>query len=166
MTNEKITMRNVVVRFPNFDGAASGYNPAGNRNFNILLTEDEASELREKGFYVKSKIRDDGMVLETLKINVSYRGYSAPKIIVICRGEQIEYTEDDDLSKIDGLYKTGSVIKTDLRFSPYRNKDRTDNYGYSAYLDSIYITIEDDPLAAEYDAMCSSYTPSDDDVPF
>ena len=41
------------IRFKNFSGKQTDYNPEGKRTFSILLTDEEAEELASKGWRIK-----------------------------------------------------------------------------------------------------------------
>lgn len=169
MTNGKTTIRNARICFPNFAGRADRYNKAGDRNFSIRLTEDQAREIEEQEFYIRRKEFDDGRdPAITLKVNVSYRGYSAPKIVVIDGNNHTEFgmEDQDHLYMIDNYFMSGEVEKVDVRFTQYRNKNRTDSYGYSAYLDTIFITLFEDPLQAEYAAIMNNGDYNNESSPF
>ena len=49
----KIECENVRLIWTNFAGREGKYNPAGNRNFNIVLEESDAKTLQDLGLNVK-----------------------------------------------------------------------------------------------------------------
>ena len=71
----KYVVEDTQVIWANFAGAEGRYNPAGRRNFNIILDEESAKFLTDEGFNVKlkqAKDPDDDDIW-TLKINVNFK---------------------------------------------------------------------------------------------
>ena len=69
----KIESENVRLIWTNFAGREGKYNPAGNRNFNIVLEESDAKTLQDLGLNVKfhegRDENDPGIYTLQIKIN-------------------------------------------------------------------------------------------------
>lgn len=166
MTKEKVTLMNAKLVFRNFSGRETEFNPKYARNFSLVLDDDLAQDLLDKGYNVKVKPpregSDDEGNFNTLKVNVKF-GENVelhPQVFRIMNGKQIKLTE-----KSIGCLDYDRIINCDLRIRPY-NWVRTGRSGVAAYLDAMYVTVEDDPLAAKYQSEHIDDYISDDEIPF
>lgn len=162
---EKITIMNAKLCFKNFAGKETDYNAAGARNFCVVLPDDLAKELIDKGWSVKVKppregFEDDGY-FNTLKVNVKFSasGDRNPQIVRICNGKQVYLTENN-VSSLDW----DDIENVDLRIRPY-NWERAGKKGVAAYLESMYVTVADDELARKYSGHDNDMI-DDEDIPF
>lgn len=166
MVKEKVTLMNARLCYKNFSGVGTSYNPQGARNFSVILDDDLANEMVSKGWSVKVKPPREGYEDEgnfnTLKVNVKFGDNPSlsPKIYRIMNGKQVLLTE-----KTVGTLDWDAIVNVDLRIRPY-NWDRAGRSGVAAYLESMYVTVEDDPLAAKYAGDPSDNFVSDDELPF
>ena len=85
-----ITIKNSSVAYKNFRGIGGDCNNEGARNFNVVIDETTARELKNAGYNIRvqpgRKEGDDDRYL--LKINVSYR-FVEPNIYVIEDGTRV-----------------------------------------------------------------------------
>lgn len=160
---EKITLMNAKLCFKNFAGKETDYNAAGARNFCVVLNDELANELIEKGWSIKVKppregFEDDGN-FNTLKVNVKFSatGERNPQIVRICNGNKATLTESN-VASLDW----DDIENVDLRIRPY-NWERGGKKGVAAYLESMYVTVADDELARKYS---EDDFVSDDELPF
>ena len=109
-----ITIKNSSVAYKNFRGIGGEYNNEGDRNFNVVIDETTARELKNAGYNIRvqpgRKEGDDDRYL--LKINVSYR-FVEPNIYVIEDGTRVKITEDT-VGRLDGA----NIDFVDLSFTP------------------------------------------------
>ena len=144
--NRIIELNNVTLRYCNFAGRQTRYNDAGNRNFNVVLSEEDYQRMLDAGMNVRVRPPrnegDDPTYL--MKVNVSYE-YRRPRVI-FGDGENFMELDEDSLYMIDDADADGSIVHVDLTFRPSRSSKRTDDYGLSAYLKSIEVVVEDDPI--------------------
>lgn len=138
-----VALENVRLIFKNFSGEASRYNAAGARNFCVLLEDEElVQKLIDEGYNVRQlKVRDeDETPRYRLKVNVSYK-YVAPRVWQIINGRKVELDEES-VAALDHQ----AISSADLVFKPSAYDG-----GVSAYLTSLYATIEDeDPFYDRY----------------
>lgn len=164
-TKEKITIMNARLVFKNFAGKQTDFNAEGARNFCVVLNDELANDLLAKGWPVKVKppregYEDDGN-FNTMKVNVKYSGGERdPKIFRICNGKQVLLTE-----RSVGSLDWDDIVNVDLRVRPY-NWDKLGKKGVTAYLESMYVTVEDDELARKYSQELEDDIMDPEDVPF
>lgn len=147
--NSIITVKDARIIHRNFAGEERKFNAAGRRNFNLILSEEDAEKLSELGLNVRVREPRDEFEspMHLLKINVSYK-IRSPKVVVISNGIRTELTEDT-IDELDGA----DIEKLDLSFRPSHYKLYNGSEGLSAYLYSLYATLYVDPLSSEYDAV-------------
>lgn len=131
--------------FRNFAGKEGKFNPAGRRTFNVVLPPDDADRMAQDGWNVKYlQPRDDGdEPTAMLQVRVSYDNYP-PKIVLINSvGKTI--LKEDDLALLDW----SPIRNVDLTIRPY-NWEMRGQTGVTAYLKSMWVTIEEDEFERKY----------------
>lgn len=135
------------IRFKNFAGKQTDYNPEGKRTFSILLTDEEAEELASKGWRIKmleNRKDPEAPDIPIIKVRVSY-GVVPPKMYLVTSKKKELLTEETCM-----LLDTAEIVKLDIVLSPYVAKMAKDDLA-SAYVKTAYFTIvEDDPFEDEY----------------
>jgi hypothetical protein len=147
----QLTLYDVRLIFRNFSGAARPFNKAGDRNFNVIIPEDLASQLIQDGWNVKWKDPryEDETGIWVLKVLVKYtaqdgRKLRPPRVVLISsRGRT---TLDESMIS---LLDWARIEMCDLMINP-RWFDVNGKQGYTAYLHAIYVTIEEDELELKY----------------
>lgn len=145
-----VIMEGVRIIFRNFSGKEGQYNREGDRNFAVLLDEKTAEAMAADGWNVKMlKPREDdedSVPQAYLPVAVNYKG-RPPRIVLITSRNRTNLTEDqvDTLDWVD-------ILNVDLIVRPY---EWTVNgkTGIKAYLQSMYVTIQEDPLEAKYSEL-------------
>lgn len=161
---EKITIMNARLVFKNFAGKKTEFNSEGSKNFCVRLSNEQAAELTEKGWPIRTRPAREGFEDEgnfnTLKVNVKFgpNPDRDPQVYRICNGKQVRLNE-----KTIGSLDWDDIQNVDLRIRPY-NYEYTNRKGVSAYLESMYVTVQDDPLAQKYAPMESPI--ADEELPF
>lgn len=150
--NQNVVMEEVQIIFRNFSGKETDYNPEGKRNFCVLLDDEIANIMTEDGWNVKwLEPREDADEGETrqayLQIKMRYDKGKPPKVVLVTsRGRtNLEESEVEMLDYAD-------ITNVDLIFRPYP-WNVNGKTGLSAYLQSIYVTIEEDALERKYAEM-------------
>lgn len=133
--------------FRNFSGAPSKFNREGDRNFAVIIPEQEiADALIAEGWNVKIKPpREDGdtpFMYLPVKIKFNDRG---PRVY-LKSGSNIIRLDEESVSCLDNV----DIISVDLDIRPY---DWTVNgmEGRTAYLQSIQVTQEVDRFYDQYE---------------
>lgn len=144
----KLIIENAKIIFRNFSGEESKYNRAGNRNFCVIIDDNEQAEmLISDGWNLKElKQREDNEPVDVkyyIKVSVSYSNIP-PKVYIVTSNKKTLLTEDT-IGTLDFAY----FKNVDLILNPYHwevNGDR----GIKAYLDTLYVTIEEDYFSDKY----------------
>ena len=143
--NGKLTMENATIIFRNFAGKEGKYNREGDRNFCVLLDEETASQMERDGWNIKYlRAREEGDVPQAyLKVSVSYK-MRPPRLVVITSKGRNTLTEDM-IEVIDWL----DINFVDLTINAY-NWEVSGKTGVKAYLSTLYVVINEDPLDLKY----------------
>lgn len=146
---EPVLMEGVRIIFKNFEGKEGQYNKAGDRNFGVILPDDVAEAMLKDGWNVKYlKPREDEDEGETevpwLSVSVAYDKGRPPKIVMITsRGRTI--LDESTVETLDWA----DITNVDMIVRPY-HWDVSGRKGIKAYLQSMYVTIEEDELERKY----------------
>jgi hypothetical protein len=144
-------MEGARIIFRNFAGKEGQYNREGDRNFAVLLDEPIAATMAEDGWNVKMlKPREEdeeGAEPQAyLPVAVNFSGRPPRIVLITSRGRtNLDETQIEMLDWAD-------ILNIDLIVRPY---EWTVNgkTGIKAYLQSIYVTIEEDPLELKYSEL-------------
>lgn len=133
--------------FRNFSGAPSKFNREGDRNFAVIIPEQEiADALIAEGWNVKIKPpREDGdtpFMYLPVKIKFNDRG---PRVY-LKSGSNIIRLDEESISCLDNV----DIIGVDLDIRPY-DWNVNGMEGRTAYLQSIQVTQEVDRFYDQYE---------------
>lgn len=143
---EHITIEGARLIYRNFSGAKGENNRDGSRAFGVLLDDDLAERLKDDGWNVKYRKPDlEGYCQPFLNVKVKYNFYPPTAVMINSRGK-VKLSEDS-IGELDFCI----IENADVIIRPY-------NYpaingrpcGVSAYLKSIYVTIQEDEFARKY----------------
>ena len=137
--------------YRNFAGAASKFNREGDRNFSIVIPDQEmADALVNEGWNVKIKApREDGDVpFMTLPVKVKFND-RGPNVY-LQTGNRMNRLDEDSIACLDQI----DIVSVDLDVRPYDwvlyEGTKDEKRGRSAYLQSIKVVQEVDRFAARY----------------
>lgn len=155
---KQITFENARIMFRNFAGKESKFNPAGRRNFCLVVPNDIVEQLSEDGWNVKTlSPRDpDDEPIYYIQVAVSFGAYP-PKIWLIA-GKSKTLLDEEAVSSLD----YAEIENVDLIIRPY-TWEVNGRGGIKAYLKKMYVTIVQDDLEMKYKDM---EEPEDDDLPW
>lgn len=163
-----VTLEDVEILFRNFSGREGMYNREGDRNFAIKLNPATADELTKAGWNVKTlKQRDeDEGPTPYLSVSVGYKGRPPTIVMITSRGRT--HLDEDSVETLDHV----DIRQADVTIRPY-DWQVNGNTGRKAYLQALYIVVEEDPLSLKYGdiatvagpmmQMTGPYVPSDED---
>lgn len=132
--------------FRNFAGLGSKYNREGDRNFAVIIPDEEiADKLTEEGWNVKIRPpREEGdspFMYLPVKIKFNHRG---PGIYVVA-GEKVTRLNEDTIDMLDEI----DIKSVDMDLRPYDWKVNGKT-GRSAYLQALNVIQDIDRFAARY----------------
>lgn len=146
-----VTMEGVRIIFRNFTGKEGQYNREGDRNFGVILPPDVAERMLADGWNVKYlKAREEEEESEEtpwLSVSVNFDKGRPPKIVMVTsRGRT--GLDADTVEHLDWA----DIINVDLIVRPY-TWEVSGRTGIKAYLQTMFVTIEEDELEAKYAEM-------------
>lgn len=145
-----VVMEGVQLIFRNFSGQKKKYNDEGQRNFAVKLDDDTAAAMMEDGWPIrmlKAREEDEGDEegdQPILPVTVRYDKGRPPRVVVITESGRTQYDEDS-VEMLDWM----DFVNVDVIVRPW-NWEMNGKHGVKAYLHSIYVTIEEDPLEKKY----------------
>lgn len=161
-----VVIENARIIFRNFQGKESEFNREGDRNFGVILPEELAIPMEQDGWNVKrlkpnEEEKEAGIEFGPwwLQVKVGYRG-GPPKIVTITSRGKTAITEDtvETLDWVE-IATAGPPQKNedppegsplvDIIIRPY-HYDVSGRKGISAYLKTMFLTINEDPLEQKY----------------
>lgn len=148
---QPVLMEGVRIIFRNFAGKEGKYNREGDRNFGVILPPEIAEQMLADGWAVKylQPREDDEEPQETpwLSVSLNFDKGRPPQIVLITSRGRTNL----DVETVDSL-DWADIVNVDLLVRPYfwEVSGRT---GIKAYLQSMYVTIEEDALAQKYAEM-------------
>jgi hypothetical protein len=139
------TLEDVRIAFRNFSGKEGKYNRAGDRNFCILLPDAIAKQMEQDGWNVRylSPREADVEPQGYIQVAVNYKGRPPRVVMITSRGKT---NLDEDMVDI---LDWADVLSADVIIRPYE-WEVNGKTGVKAYLQSIYVTIEEDDLERKY----------------
>lgn len=142
-----LIMENAKIRFRNFSGRPDEFTREGDRSFSLVIDdEDLANKLKEDGWNVRMRMpKNDGEdPWYYLKVKVNFGGFP-PKIIEVTSRNRVSLNEETV-----GILDSAELKSVDVEISPY-HWEIGGRSGITAYLKTMYATIEEDPFAAKYE---------------
>lgn len=132
--------------FRNFSGVGGPYNREGDRNFSVVIPDQEmADALIEEGWNVRIKpprdIEDGPFMHLPVKIKFNDRGPA----VYLKTGDRVNQLDEESISCLDHI----DIDSVDLDIRPY-DWDVNGKTGRTAYLQSIHVTQKIDRFAARY----------------
>ena len=160
-----IDIEGAQIKFRNFSGRESKFNRAGDRNFCLVISDPALLDrMQHEGYNIKQlgpNLDDRGNPIDDpvyyIQVKVRFDNFP-PKVILVTRRNQVRLNE----STIDQLDYV-EIANIDMTISPY-NWEMNGRTGTSAYLKTMYITIEEDAFEEKYAEY--EHPMDDDELPF
>jgi hypothetical protein len=153
---DTVVMEGVRLVFRNFEGREGQYNQEGARNFGVILPEDVAEAMLADGWNVKrlkpSEEEQEAGIEEGppwLPVKIGYGKGSPPKVTMVTSRGKTQLNEET----VD-ILDWAEITNVDLIVRPY-HYDVRGSQGISAYLKTMFVTIEEDELERKYAEMDS-----------
>lgn len=145
-----VLMEGVRIIFRNFSGKEGQYNREGDRNFAVLLDDATANAMAEDNWNVKwlrPRSEDEEETPQAyLPVSLNFKGRPPRIVLVTSRGRT--NLDEHSVEMLDWA----DIINVDLIVRPYE-WTVNEKSGIKAYLQSIYVTIEEDPLEMKYNQL-------------
>ena len=145
-----VLMEGVRIIFRNFSGKEGQYNREGDRNFAVLLDEKVASDMAEDNWNVKwlrPRSEEEGEEQQAyLPVSVNFKGRPPRIVLITSRGRT--NLDEGQIEMLDWV----DILNVDMIVRPYEWTVNGKS-GVKAYLQSIYVTIEEDPLELKYSEL-------------
>jgi hypothetical protein len=149
--NNTVLMEGVRLVFRNFEGKEGQYNKAGDRNFGVILPPDIAQAMLADGWnikYLKPREEDeDETETPWLSVAVNFDKGRPPKIVLVTSRGRTNLDE-----RTVEMLDWADITNVDLIVRPY-HWEVSGNRGIKAYLQSMYVTIEEDELDKKYSEL-------------
>lgn len=148
LNTENLVIENASILFSNFSGRPTRFQKQeGIRSFTVAIDDpDMASALSEAGWNIRilrprSEDEDPRHVLD---VAINYNFWKKPEVNLIC-GNVMTHLDEEDLGQLDGA----AIINTDVVIRP-RLWDDDGTTRIKAYLQEMYVTIEQNRFASKY----------------
>lgn len=145
MKNQNLIIENARIIFRNFSGAEDKLNREGNRNFSVIIDDDDS---------VQDLIRD-GWNIKMLKPRDEYEDnvYYLPVAVNMNGNVRVNMVTKKNIVQLDeesiGTLDYVEIANVDLTIRPY-DWEVNGKTGRKAYLKTIYVTIVEDDFADKY----------------
>ncbi len=146
---DNLIVEDARIIFRNFAGEEKQFNPAGERNFALVIDNAIAPAMINDGWNIKFlKPREEGDDPQAmLKVKVSYKRKPPTVVLITQKGNgKVRTTLPEDMIEMLDYI---DIAKVDLVVNPSWY-DFNGRQGYSAYLKSIYVTLLQDDLEKKY----------------
>lgn len=144
-SDNTVLMENVRIIFRNFAGREGMYNREGDRNFCVLLDPETAEAMDKDGWNIKVlQAREEGEEDQPyLQVSVNFKGRPPRVVMITSRGRTTLH--EDEVELLDWA----DIRMVDMIIRPYEWAVNGKT-GIKAYLQSIFVTIEEDELELKY----------------
>jgi hypothetical protein len=131
--------------FRNFSGKEGQFNREGDRNFSVILDEDTAQLMLKDGWNVKYLASREEGEEDTPYIQVAVNFNNRPPRVVMITSTARTHLGEDQISVLDWA----DIRTCDLIARAYEWTVNGKS-GIKAYLQSMFVTIEEDALEKKY----------------
>lgn len=140
-----LTLENARIFFKDF--SAEGRFANGKRTFCVEIPDDLVEQLQRDGWNLKSREsrQDPDAVTWFIKVEASYRARPPRVICIPSITKNRTYLTEATIASLD----YAEILNVDLTINPYPWAVNGKS-GVKAYLGTMYVTIQEDPLDAKY----------------
>ena len=151
---ETFSIEDAQIIYRNFAGHEDKFNSKGDRNFAVVLPPDVAEAMKEDGWNVKVREpRDEGdEPFYYIQVSVSYK--VRPPQVTLLTSTSRTLLSEDTIEMLDAA----DIRTVDLICNAY-HWDVNGKTGIKAYLQTMFVTINEDELMLKY----ANYNPGESD---
>lgn len=132
--------------YRNFKGEGSKFNRDGDRNFSVVINNEETAEaIAKEGWNVKIKPPRDDEDTPFITLPVKVKFNDRGPIVYLKSGDKMVKLDEDSIGCLDDI----DILSVDMDIRPY-DWEVNGKIGRTAYLQSICVTQEIDRFAARY----------------
>lgn len=145
---ENLKIKNARITFRNFRGEAKRFNREGDRNFCVVLPEEDALQLKEDGWNVRMRdpLEEGDPATGLLSVSVSFKNNRyLPKVVLVTSKGKTQLDED-----MIGILDSAVIINVDVCIRP-KEYFVNGHDGIKAYCKTLYVTVEDDEFEDDYE---------------
>ena len=144
----------IIQRWSNFRGLGSRFNAEGNRNFDLIIPDEMAEEMRADGWNIKQTRGSDEYPAEYYtNVNISWAKFPPSVNFITSRGE----TAVDE--SVIGQLDTAEIERMDIAINlSYRKKD-DGSTGIKGYVQTMDVWLYEDPIMAARSARTANRLP-------
>lgn len=159
---DRVKLDSCELIFRNFSGTGGKFNREGNRNFCVILSEEEGKALKASGWNVKQRPpREDGEILPPyMKVSIGTDSFLKGRTKIYRMDVDVDGTPRRDgngdivkavltpetVGQLDSAY----IVDAQVILSPYYY-DIQGRSGISAYVDEMTVVVQMDPWTAKYE---------------
>lgn len=144
----RLLVEDAKIIFRNFKGIERDYNSEGDRNFSVVLEPELAKQLIADGWRVK-QLKPRGEEEEGdyhLKVKLNYKTGRPPRCVLRTSKTSTDLGQDEV-----ELFDVADIKKADVLINGWWSDMQ--GGGFSGYLKTIFITINEDELEEKYDNL-------------
>lgn len=145
---KQVMIEDTRVIFRNFSGKPSKYNTkGGKRSVGVVLPSlEDGEKLKQIGWNVKELMDRDTGLPDTAYLSAKVRyDNKPPKIVLVTNRGQTPL----DVETV-GMLDYADIVNVDVVLSPFPY-DVNGNTGISAYVKTMYVTVQEDEFTGKYD---------------
>ena len=148
LPNDILQIDNARIVYRNFSGEGSKFNREGERNFAVIIEDEETAEkLSNLGWNVKIKPPrdeyDEPFMFLPVKVKFNDRG---PVVYLKSGNAKPVRLREDEIGVLDNI----DILNVELDIRPY-DWDVNNKKGRTAYLQSIFVTQDVDRFASRFE---------------
>lgn len=142
-----VLFEDATIKFLNLEGRKTMYTPAGYRSFSVVVDAEQAMALEADGWNIKRKTGypEEDDVEFRIDVKAEYDRGRPPKVVAIV-GNKRTFLDKETVGSLDWA----DIETIDVLIRAY-DWEVGENSGRKAYLKSMYVTIEQDPLDEKYE---------------